>query len=198
MIPATTFRRIVKRTHLVYDRREIIPILESLSNSLIPPGAIKEMWEGTGIPTSTLFDWQRSRMDPSTPDWIPLAQGHPQKWALPPTVEDAVVDAIRRMYIQTERGATRKTVATLAVNAMHPFRSSKCASNALLALLDSSTLFSTGTILSCESHTRSAAPRLTPITSAIFREPWKIPERCIVPNRFSTLMRPAESAMRPQ
>lgn len=117
MLPLPRFSRIVKRPHRVYDVAEIMPILEYLSNPVLPQGAIQQIFRDTGIPISTLSDWHSKRVNPETADWVPLAEGHPRKRALPPAVEQAVADMIRTDYIRPGKGGTRKTIASLATNA---------------------------------------------------------------------------------
>jgi hypothetical protein len=101
----------------VYDPRRIDPFQAHLSIPLLPPGAIRHISQDTAIPTSTLSDWRRKRTDPSTPDWVPLAQGHPAKRARAETAEEAIADAIRTNDIQSGKGVTREIAATLAMNA---------------------------------------------------------------------------------
>jgi hypothetical protein len=47
-----------------------------LSQTVLPWDAISDISDQTGIPTQTLADWNKHRMNPETPHWAPLVAGH--------------------------------------------------------------------------------------------------------------------------
>jgi hypothetical protein len=75
-------QRAIKRSHHIYNHREIDDVLEYLSQPEPPRGAIAEISRDTGIPRQTLTDWHQKRIEEGGEDWFPLAQGHPKARAL--------------------------------------------------------------------------------------------------------------------
>jgi hypothetical protein len=65
MLPFLHFKRIVKRPHRHNRRTEIQPILEYLSQPILPYGSIARISKDTGIPTQTLSAWSHHRRDPT-------------------------------------------------------------------------------------------------------------------------------------
>jgi hypothetical protein len=56
MLPIPHFRRVAKRVHRVYKYADIADILDYLSRSILPWGAISDISDQTGIPTHTLAE----------------------------------------------------------------------------------------------------------------------------------------------
>jgi hypothetical protein len=117
MVPVRHFKRIVKRPHR-YDRRnEIEPVLDYLSEPILPYGSIPRISNGRGIPRQMITDWSRHRRDPTTPNWIPYDAGRPLKRALPPIVEESLADHVRENWVKPGKGLVREVVQTLAPTA---------------------------------------------------------------------------------
>jgi hypothetical protein len=114
MLPVRHFKRIVKRPH-PYDRRsEIEPILDYLSEPILPCGSIRRISNETGIPRQTITDWSRLRRDPTTSNWIPYDAGRPLKRPLPPIIEKSLADHVRENWVKRGKGPVKEVAQTLA------------------------------------------------------------------------------------
>jgi hypothetical protein len=105
MIP--TFQRVIKHPHRVHTHKEIDDVLNYLTQSEVPRGAIPQISRDTGIPTQTLSDWHKQQTQGAGENWFPLAQGHPQARTLSAENEAGIADFIQVNHIQTGKGATR-------------------------------------------------------------------------------------------
>jgi hypothetical protein len=117
MIRFPHFDKIVKRFHRVYKEKEISPVLDYLTTSELPRGAITNLASQTGIPHQTLTRWHQERTAPDGAGWFPLQNGHPNKRTLPDSTEAAICEHLRHEYFQNGIGATRMTLQALAQNA---------------------------------------------------------------------------------
>jgi hypothetical protein len=71
MIPV--FPQVVKAPHPTYTRAQISGILDCLSQSTIPSGAVSQISRDTGILQRTLASWRENRLRPNQQDWFPGA-----------------------------------------------------------------------------------------------------------------------------
>jgi hypothetical protein len=115
--PIPSFPRLVKRDHRVYDNDTIAPILDYLSQEVLPWGYLPKISKDTGIPKQTLSDWRRHRRSPEGRDWFPLANGHPNKRIFSETQEEAIADYLKTNMINPGYGPVRSDIKTVASNA---------------------------------------------------------------------------------
>jgi hypothetical protein len=111
MIPA--FCRLIKHAHHVYMHREIDDVLEYLSQSALPRGAIPQISRDMGIPRSTLRAWHSQSSQEGGQNWFSLAQGHPHARVLSDANEAGITDFIRTNHIRSGKAATRGLLQSL-------------------------------------------------------------------------------------
>jgi hypothetical protein len=111
------FSRIVKRPHRVYNKEEIEPILDYLTQEKIPWGAIAKIAYDSGIPHQTLSDWRKVRTTQGSENWFPLLEGHPNMRVFSQTQEQGLKDYITTNMINSGYGPERSDIQRVASNA---------------------------------------------------------------------------------
>jgi hypothetical protein len=87
-----TFQQVVKRNHHVYKHKEIDEILNYLSQTNLPWGALTKISNDSKIPQTTLGEWRRRRCSEGGEKWFPNASGHPQQRIFTHEIEDDIYE----------------------------------------------------------------------------------------------------------
>jgi hypothetical protein len=89
-------------------------ILDYFATLDLARSTLAKMSRDTGIPESTLRDWDAYRT--TDKNWFPLFKGHPQARALNPEDEATNVDFPRDNYIRSGIGATQRQLRRLCLD----------------------------------------------------------------------------------
>jgi hypothetical protein len=110
------FSKVVKRARRIYKHKELMPILNCLSQAEIPRGEVAAVHHDTGIPYCTLRDRHDMRNRPSQANWFPPNDGHLAADMFDDDAEAFVIDCFKTNYIQLGFEGTRQALDSLCLN----------------------------------------------------------------------------------
>jgi hypothetical protein len=108
--------KIVRHTHWICKRKQIAPILDSLSQAGLLRGVIAKVRHDTSIPYNTLRDWHDMRNRPGQANRFPLCDGHPAARVSDDDTEASIIDCFKTSYIEHGIGGAKQALNSLCLN----------------------------------------------------------------------------------